>query len=129
MAETHRRTRRLDMPASADKQALADELSHKPRLRPGPHCHPRREPVPANMPAYDYLRNPPLGCARVPTCIQFEEGRCVVLDSCGGRARRREEQDQDAEEAGAPAQPRDLPLVHYKMNISTTFRPIGMYTV
>ena len=42
------------------------------------------------MPAYDYLRKPPLGCARVPTRIQFEEGRCVVLDSCGGRAAREE---------------------------------------
>ena len=30
---------------------------------------------------------------------------------------------------GSSSQPRDLPLVHYKMNISTTFRPIGMYTV
>ena len=29
---THRRTRRPDMPASADKQALADELSHELRL-------------------------------------------------------------------------------------------------
>ena len=38
------------------------------------------------MHAYDYLRKPPLGCARVPTRIQFEEGRCVVLDSCEGRA-------------------------------------------
>ena len=36
------------------------------------------------MPAYDYLRkNAPLRCARVPTCIQFEEGRCVALDRRG----------------------------------------------
>ena len=26
-------------------------------------------------------RRPPLGCARAPTCIEFEEGRCVVLES------------------------------------------------
>ena len=80
------------------------------------------------MPAYDYLRNPPLGCTRVPTCIQFEEGRCVVLDSCGGE--RSEEQEALIGRLwGSSSQPRDLPLVHYKMNISTTFRPIGMYTV
>jgi len=66
------------MPASADKQALTDELSHELRLArivilDESRCQPT------------CLRNPPLGCARVPTCIQFEEGRCVVLDSCGGR--------------------------------------------
>ena len=34
------------------------------------------------MPAYDYLRKKarPIGCARAPTYIEFEEGRCVVLE-------------------------------------------------
>ena len=80
VAETHRRTRRLDMSASADKQALTNELNHELRLarivildesRCQPTC-PRTTIC---------ARSPPLGCARAPTCIEFEEGRCVVLES------------------------------------------------
>ena len=78
------RTRRPEMPASAYEQALADELSRQPRLahivildesRCQPAC-PRTTIC---------ARRPPLGCARAPTCIEFEEGRCVVLERrCGG---------------------------------------------
>ena len=76
------------MPASSDEQALADELSRLARIviLDQSRCQP-------NMPAYDYLRkNARLGCARSPTCIQFEEGRCVVLEdacpTCLNRAKR-----------------------------------------
>ena len=82
VAETHRRTRRPGMPASADKQALADELSHELRLArivilDESRCQP------TCLRTTTCARTPPLRCARVPTCIQFEEGRCVALDRRG----------------------------------------------
>ena len=73
---------------SANEQALADELSRLARIviLDQSRCQP-------NMPAYDYLRkNASLGCGRAPACIQFEEGRCVVLEdacpTCLNRAKR-----------------------------------------
>ena len=106
------------MPASADEQVLADELSRQPRLarivildesRCQPTC-PRTTIC---------ARSPPLGCARAPTCIEFEEGRCVVLE-------RDVVEGTEEEEArdGARACPTCLSLflLNFSTCISTTFR-------
>ena len=120
VAETHRRTRRLDMPASADKQALADELSHEPRL--------------ARIVILDESRCQPT-CLRTTTCatrLSAALGSRRAFSSRRAGVWRWTGEEQEALIGrlwGSSSQPRDLPLVHYKMNISTTFRPIGMYTV
>ena len=121
VAETHRRTRRLDMPASADKQALADELSHELRL--------------ARIVILDESRCQPTclrttTCARTPLSAALGSRRASSSRRAGVWRWTGEEQEALIGRLwGSSSQPRDLPLVHYKMNISTTFRPIGMYTV
>ena len=94
----------------------------QPSAAPGPHCHPRREPVPANMPAYDYLRkNVRLSAALGPNVHRVRGGQV-----CGaGGTLWREEEARD----GARACPTCLSLFLLSFSMYKHNVQVGTYTV
>ena len=90
----------------------------QPSAAPGPHCHPRREPVPASMPAYDYLRKTPASRLRSGPDVHRVRGGQV----CGaGATLWRDRGGGSGWSQGMP----DLPLVvslEFYVCISTAFR-------